>query len=249
MKHKRTTELRYPGLWRGCVGAWAPCLGPTGLTLRDWSGKSNHGVLTSLDAGSCWGSVSGRNAITGNNSSGYVNCGNITKWNVGAGAYTLHVWVSGGTNGKTLFAKSNTGGANGFYFANRTASGNYYWYDGTVRDIGAKSNAWNLLTATRRSTGSNDAFLYFNGQRVVTFTDARTISNPSVISMLGLPGETFGAASIGDVSFYDQHETSALIQLRYAIGCGGMYQTIPRRRASSAVAFNRRRRLLVGAHS
>lgn len=45
MRHKIDTNLRYPELWRGCVGAWAPCLGPTGLTLRDWSGYGNHGQL------------------------------------------------------------------------------------------------------------------------------------------------------------------------------------------------------------
>ena len=44
----------YPELWRDCVGAWAPCLGPTGLTLRDWSKLGKHGALTNMSAGDDW---------------------------------------------------------------------------------------------------------------------------------------------------------------------------------------------------
>ena len=42
-------EAENPGLWKGLVGLWAPTLGPTGLTLRDWSGYGNHGTLTNMD--------------------------------------------------------------------------------------------------------------------------------------------------------------------------------------------------------
>lgn len=44
----------YPSLWRGCIGAWAPCLGPTGVVLRDWSGFANHGTLTNMDPPTDW---------------------------------------------------------------------------------------------------------------------------------------------------------------------------------------------------
>jgi hypothetical protein len=54
MKHDRTTELRYPGLSRGRLGAWAPCLGPTGLALRDWSPYRNSGILQNFDIATAW---------------------------------------------------------------------------------------------------------------------------------------------------------------------------------------------------
>ena len=39
-------ESKYPALWRGLVGAWCPSLGHTGIfTLRDVSGKGNHGAM------------------------------------------------------------------------------------------------------------------------------------------------------------------------------------------------------------
>jgi len=63
---------RYPSLWRGCVGAWAPCLGPSGLMLRDWSGFGNHGTLTNMDAAGDWVSSSGRYALDFDGSNDYV---------------------------------------------------------------------------------------------------------------------------------------------------------------------------------
>ena len=53
----------YPELWRGCVGAWSPSLGPTGVTLRDWSGYARHFALTNMDAGTDWVASGGRYAL------------------------------------------------------------------------------------------------------------------------------------------------------------------------------------------
>lgn len=49
---RSASESRYPQLWRGLVGSWS--LGPTGVTLRDWSGRANHGTLTDMDQGTDW---------------------------------------------------------------------------------------------------------------------------------------------------------------------------------------------------
>jgi hypothetical protein len=46
--------MRYPSLRQGLVRAWCPLLGPSGYTLLDRSGYGDHGVLTSMDAGSDW---------------------------------------------------------------------------------------------------------------------------------------------------------------------------------------------------
>jgi hypothetical protein len=52
----RDGQAIWPELWRGCVGAWNPGLGPTGLRLYDWSPYRNHGTLTNMDAGTDWDS-------------------------------------------------------------------------------------------------------------------------------------------------------------------------------------------------
>lgn len=56
-------ESAYPELWRGCVGAWAPCLGPTGLRLHDLSVYHNWGTLTNMDAATDWVVNGGRYAL------------------------------------------------------------------------------------------------------------------------------------------------------------------------------------------
>ena len=56
-------QSRYPELWRGCVGAWAPCLGPTGGRLFDFSRNQNWGTLTNMDNATDWVVSDGRYAL------------------------------------------------------------------------------------------------------------------------------------------------------------------------------------------
>jgi hypothetical protein len=64
----RGTAL-HPELWDGCVGAWDPGLGNTGLSLRDWSGKQKNGTLVN---GPTWGVSDGRQALDFDGSNDYV---------------------------------------------------------------------------------------------------------------------------------------------------------------------------------
>lgn len=41
----RDGEPAYPSAWDGLAGAWEPTLGNTGPTLRDISGRNNHGTI------------------------------------------------------------------------------------------------------------------------------------------------------------------------------------------------------------
>jgi hypothetical protein len=47
-------ESQAPGLWKNLVGLWVPALGPTGVTLFDWSGYGNNGTLTLMDPATDW---------------------------------------------------------------------------------------------------------------------------------------------------------------------------------------------------
>ena len=51
---RNAAESENPGLWKGLAGAWFPSLGPTGATLRDISGRKNHGTLTNMDPATDW---------------------------------------------------------------------------------------------------------------------------------------------------------------------------------------------------
>lgn len=55
-------DSAHPEPWEGLVGLWAPVLGPTGMTLLNWSpyGQALDGTLTNMDPGADWvGSESG----------------------------------------------------------------------------------------------------------------------------------------------------------------------------------------------
>lgn len=56
-------ESIVPELWDGVVGAWAPCLGPTGSRLHDMSRRSNWGTLTSMDNATDWVVSDGQYAL------------------------------------------------------------------------------------------------------------------------------------------------------------------------------------------
>lgn len=81
----------YPSLWRGCVGAWAPCLGPTGLTLRDWSGYGNHGTLTNMAADSDWVVHGGAYCLDFDNTDDGVNCGSTNRFAF-TSAFSFSCW-------------------------------------------------------------------------------------------------------------------------------------------------------------
>ena len=63
----------YPEFSHGLIGNWAPCLGPTGLTLRDWSGRANHGTLTNMVPGDDWIVSDGRYSLDFDGSNDFVS--------------------------------------------------------------------------------------------------------------------------------------------------------------------------------
>ena len=84
-------ESRYPELWEGCVGAWAPCLGPTGAKLHDFSGGNNWGALTNMNLSADW-ILSGKNyALDFDGTDDRVLCFN--KNDFLSGGMTVSAWL------------------------------------------------------------------------------------------------------------------------------------------------------------
>ena len=92
---------KHPELWRGCVGAWNPGLGNTGLSLRDWSGGQNNGTLTN---GPTWGVSDGQQALTFNGTN-YVTCSRQITNQVN-GTYTA--WVRWTSQNGSVFGSTTT---------------------------------------------------------------------------------------------------------------------------------------------
>jgi hypothetical protein len=237
-------EPLFPELWRGCVGAWAPCLGPTGLTLRDWSGFGNHGPLTGGTAANAL-VISGRHALRFNNTLDYV---------ASLGTQDLSQPLTWFASFRTVSGFNQIGGqgngaGTGLYFSVDTAGG-AYWYPVFASPVGTiTQGAWQTICGT------------WDGTTARLFIDAKQAGSTAIW------GRTDSASSlelgrvIFNTPFYDgngrmvsefrrynralSQRDIALLSLRSGIA----FELAPRRRSALVAGFNRRRRLLVGASS
>lgn len=103
-------ESAYPNLWTGLRGLWVPALGPTGLTLRDVSGRGNHGTLTNMAPATDW--VVGEKgwALNYDAVNDFVDCGNT--FSVGINDWSVTAWIrqTGTTNYGAVVAKGTYNG-------------------------------------------------------------------------------------------------------------------------------------------
>ena len=165
MRHLRKTELKYPGLWRGCVGAWAPFLGPTGLTLRDWSGQKKHGTLTNFTIDAAWDLKGSGYSIKFDGVNDYIALPAIS-----ASTWTFSCWlwlrVITGTGFDRLFAQTNFQCEVGI-----DTSGRVNVYDGT---------AWRTFSGVVSTGVWTQVTCTFNGSQVASWLNG--IANGSAIS-------------------------------------------------------------------
>lgn len=244
----------YPGLWSGCIGAWSPGLGPTGLTLRDWSGFGNHGTLTNMDPGTDWVSDAGRYALDFDGSNDTVTLPASYGEGTTTGSFSVTAWAklraqSAGVvfgrfaNSKLLQLHYETFSSYGW----RVAYGVSPFDDIRVGSL-AVLNRWYALAFTfAAGTGS----LYVDGIAIgadAALTGAFNDTTPNNIGRRAGDNLVLFNGQIDDVRLYNRAISAAEVRL-LASRRGIAYEMATRRRSSSAVQFNRRRRLLVGAGS
>lgn len=246
----------YPSLWKGCVGAWAPSLGPTGLTLRDWSGYSNHGTLTNMDTGTDWVASQGRYALDFDGVNDVVVVGKGSFFS--AANFSISFWMKGNETPSNfmipLFNSSRPGDSWnvgwGFYWYSSTGLRFFRGtYNGNTIDMTVTSPlAWNHVAATVRGVQQT---LYLNGIQVSQNSSASASLNDGHGLVFGEGNSsTYNyACQMDAIAYHDralQPQEVQLLSRRRGIA----YELATRRRSSVAVAaFNRRRRLLVGAGS
>lgn len=125
-------ESAHPELWRGIVGLWSPFLGPTGGTLRDWSGNGKHGVLTGYTAGeTSW--TAGALNLPGTNEFVDLGVGTIGGLLDGHPGFTMFSWFRAISRGDTE--------ALGLYFriADGVTGGSMEWLNTNEFRFGARS--------------------------------------------------------------------------------------------------------------
>jgi len=240
----RDGSPRFPQAWNECLGAWAPLLGPTGLTLHEWSGTGNDGVMTNMTASSAWTTSNGRYAMVMDGSDDYVSFSPI---NITGDFYVStslnfnslsgnRVWISSNTNGWTLIGtlasstvisvRAQTP-ANLMSFTVPTLVAGVDYCIVVARNAGVVRCYVNGAESSTGALASTDAFMFDNiGYQ---FTPALCVSAKIYETRIAATG----------------NPPMSVLKTSPSIA----YEMAPRKRSSVASTGNRRRRLLVGAGS
>jgi hypothetical protein len=238
----RDGQPLYPELWRGCVGAWASCLGPTGLTLRDWSPLKKHATLTNMDAASDWLVSGGKHSLDFDGTNDFATFAATTF----TGDFSWFSWIRfNSLSGSRVWCSS----ASGTTFIGTLSSSTSI----TVRSESFATASFtvptlstNVVYAIGLTRRAGSVRLFVNG--VESSSGATAVSGNFVFDNIGYQSNpSLGlAAQMLDFMMFDNSQADIrLLSLRPGIA----YELAPRRRSSAAVQFNRRRRLLIGASS
>lgn len=237
----------FPELWRSNLFLLSPGLGPSGTVIRD-NGPTKR-ILTIAGTGTLYAPVGRRYALLldGNgrasSATGFQNA-------IGTGNFTSAVWVRPTTLG---ISWQNTFGLNNgpTYGMYQDGSGSQWclWVGSRIDSgVTLTVGVWTHLCAVRRS---GTVYLYTNGKQ--TASAAMTLSIPSTFTLI-VGSESSGSqaaamrGALDDAGMWQTAFTPDDVR-KLALRPGIMHELAPRRRGYSAVAFNRRRRLLVGAGS
>lgn len=244
-------ESAYPELWNGVVGAWAPCLGPTGLRLHDHSRRGNWGTLTNMDAATDWILSGGQYELTMDGVNDVVDCGDVLN-NVFVGTaarFSLFAWINVRTSQNQFVAsKIETSPiANRQWFLRANDDGlDFGWYG----DL--NFGAFRVMRHTRTFATSGwvhvgvdfdatvasadaKARLYIDGVQVATtipFTSGSPVSIQAGTARLAIGGAVTAAGtasgvfagSLDDLIMYNRLLTANEIRQLYLLGRGGIYQ-------------------------
>ena len=229
----RDGQPLYPSLWKGCVGAWNPGLGPSGSVLRDQSGFKNNGTLTN---GPTFAASQGRYAMSFDGTDDYVDFGDnnvlnctvslaISMWakRNGTGGGTYHAWVqrfSGATVGYQLYVPNSDNIVR--FYTNTVLASSYVMSD----------TNWHHLCVTNNSSTTSffiDGIPYGSGSQSLVSVTAATVKN---FGNFSAGGKINGF--IDDARIYNRPLSPDEIRL-LATRRGIAYEMAPRRRLSVQV--------------
>jgi hypothetical protein len=231
------------------------------LTLRDWSGFGNLSTLTNMDPGTDWVLRGGKYALDFDASNDYLACNraiNIQQTDSFSIEATIFPTVVSGDH--AIIATWDFGVVAGWRLiitAGKLEVALLSFFGGGQRVSSVTSIVANTLQhvcATYDGSSNANGFkLYINGVQSAVTVNAN--SNPGTLDnalmYIGriVTNTYYFAGAILNLSVHRRQLLSKEVSL-LALRPGVAYELAPRRRSSVAVAaFNRRRRLLVGAGS
>jgi large repetitive protein len=218
---------KHPELWRGCVGAWDPGLGNTGLVLRDWSGNQNNGTLTN---GPTWETSGGRRALDFDGTNDYVDCGDINAID-GASAFTWSIWFkpNAWANNDFVMEKGSVFTL-GKHSSITGANGGFTISDGAWKPVNFATTptlgTWTHVLATLSGATLS---LYVDGVFVASRADIGTVASSANSFNIGGRSTFFPFnGQIADVRIYNRALSPSQIQT-LAQRPGIAYERAPRK--------------------
>ena len=233
----RDGQPLYPSLWTGCVGAWNPGLGPSGLVLRDQSGFSRHGTLTN---GPTFAASQGKYAMSFDGVDDYVDLGNSTQYRLGpSNSFSICAWAD-----ITLGSSNRVIMGNGFstkgYHVRLTTSNTIRFIvlstgsDYVFSDSSVITSRWYHVAGVWNKTNT---IVYVDGICFAGFTAGGTLGDFAVTTNLFI-GQSenagFALGKIDDSRFYNRALSPDEIRT-LATRRGIAYEMAPRRRSSAQV--------------
>lgn len=243
----RDGQPLYPELWRGCLVSYNHALGITGTKIFDYSGFKRNGTGSAIT----WSSGGVISFATASISIGTLSLHNESELTITtrirrtATNISTYLFSDEGASINTAIALQVYNTHNVTLF--RAKSG---VYSADTLSGALTLNKWYTITGTISDSKAQES-IYVDGNLISqnTITSA-TKPASSGTSQIG----TYTTGSlyfIGDQKEFHLHNrvlSPREIKL-LASKEGVMNELAPRRRSSSAVQFNRRRRLLLGASS
>lgn len=248
----------YPSLWRGCVGAWCPSLGPSGARLHDYSRRNNWGTLLNMDPATDWVVSSGAYALDFDAVDDGIDCGTNVPT---GGACSVTAWVRRTglpqNNNAIVCAKGGLqGDANSTFALYYNVTLGWSWFV-----VSATNTLAIVRTATSTDTGvwyfvcgvasAAAITLYIDGQQRSTAAGGLTKTSTHALRISSLTdavGTYGGNVMLDDVRVYDR-ALSFGEQLLLSRRRGIAFTPRARRLAvpEQAATTNRRRRLICGS--
>ena len=217
-------------LWDGVVGAWAPSLGATGLTLRDHSGKANHGTLTNATLATAWADPRGITLTTGTD---YVNVAQ-TDWAFPAD-FAVSLWVNFTTyNGyQNVISTTRDGNANGGFWMEFGSARGYTTYSNgvlllsdTVSIKALNTGQWYHVAMTRKGSALS---LWLDAAEIGSNATTATVgdtTNPLLVGKYSVADTTSALDGMVDdiVVYSGRGLTAAEVADLHRLGRGGIYR-------------------------
>jgi hypothetical protein len=265
---------RYASLRQGLVGAWCPSLGASGFRLIDRSGYNNHGVLIGMDPGTDWVASGGKGALDFDGSNDTVTLPIVEPIASLQVPLTITAWClkSSGANGSVFTQYSKTS-SNRLIKIAGYGTGEFAYYcsksDETFTRVAYSVvptlGKWNFLSWTVDGSIATPTIRLGWDGREESFSPPALSSIPDTSVGIAIAANYSGAQSstgpgvlfeynairLDDIRLYNRALTPSEIQQLYTggRGVGLMPERIKHRRKTTAAAFNRRRRILIGASS